>query len=139
MPLDARANLIAEIETQDLESGEVAVPLDLFFNGNNDQGSIGCNLGDEQPPIQAFFRSLKELQQDPGVQSVFVRICAVDDDISWPYADTIYVITSLAKEEIEVRVTGLRPSEVVADWLYGKPDAVPEPAPDFQVFSIWWD
>ena len=139
MDPEARKRLIVEIDAQKPDEGEVAVPLDLFFEGNDDPGSIGCNLGDEQPAIQEFYRVLSSLRQKPEVQDVLVRIFAVDDDSTWPYADTVYVISSLSQGEIEDALAPLKFDEVVAEWMYGKPVASPDPKPGFIPYSVWWD
>ncbi|MFE0756043.1 hypothetical protein ACFW16_18930 [Inquilinus sp. NPDC058860] len=140
MNRQARQRLIEEISEQQRAGPiEIAVPLDLFFDGNDDRGSIGCNLGDEQPAIAEFYRTLSDLRRRPEVQDILVRICAVDDDESWPFADTVYVISSLRQSEIESALAGLRFDEVVAKWMYGKPPAVAEPRPGFTPYSVWWD
>ncbi|MGF6228610.1 hypothetical protein QFZ27_002565 [Inquilinus ginsengisoli] len=140
MDRQARQRLIEEIsEQQRAGSGEIAVPLDLFFDGNDDRGSIGCNLGDVQPAIAEFYRTLVALRRRPEVQDILVRICAVDDDESWPFADAVYVISSLPQSEIEDALIVLRFDEVLAKWMYGKPPAAAEPKPGFAPYSVWWD
>jgi hypothetical protein len=46
--MNARKNLTAKLRAQGLPSPDrplPIVPLEDFFAGNNDYGSIGCNLG----------------------------------------------------------------------------------------------
>lgn len=138
MDKETRERLLAEIATQRIRGGEIAVPLDLFFTGNDDRGSIGCNLADEQPPIAEFYKTLAALRDKPEVQEVWVRIYDVDDD-RWPYTDTVYVISSLPQSDIEDALRHLRFDEVLSDWMYGKPTSAPEPKQGFVPYSVWWD
>ena len=136
-----REKLIAKIEAQNPpgELREIVVSLEDFFTGNNDPGSIGCNLGAEQPPIAEFYRVLREIRAKPNVQDVLVRIYDYDDPTSWPYTDTIYIISSETLEKIKEWIKPLLPDEVHADWMYGKPVAAPEAKPDMTAYSVWWD
>jgi hypothetical protein len=136
---NARQKLIADIVTQKAAGGEIAVPLDLFFTGNDDRSSIGCNLGDKQPAIQEFHAVLASLRERPEVQDILVRVYDADDDTSWPYTDTVYVISSLPQNAIESALERLRFDQVSAEWMYGKPASAPEPKPGFTPYSIWWD
>src|SRR5262249_26693185 len=139
--MDDRAKLIAKTEAQGPPSGthEIVVSLEDFFIGNTDRGSIGCNLGEQQPPISEFYRVLRDIRSKPNVQDVLVRIYDYNDPTSWPYTDTIYIITSAPQKEIETWVSPLLPDEVHAEWMYGKPAAAPEPKPGMTPYSVWWD
>lgn len=137
-----RDSLVAKIEAQRARSGadaEVVVSLEDFFIGNDDLGSIGCNLGDEQPSVQEFFETLKKIRSKSQVQDVLVRIYAYDDPDSWPYTDTVYVLASAPLNEVEAWVAPLHPDEVHAEWMYGKPDAAPESQKGIRPYSVWWD
>lgn len=135
----ARGRLLAEISRQETSGGEVAVPLELFFDGNDDRGSIGCNLGRDQPPISEFHRVLARLRAKPEVLDVLARITDVGDESTWPFTDTVYVISSLSQADVESALKDLRFDEVTCGWLYGKPVAATEPAAGFSVYSVWWD
>ena len=131
--------LIAEQQAIHGESEEIAVSLEDFFTGNDDLGSIGCNLGDEQPPIGRFYESLLEIRNRPNVQDVLVRIYAQEDPDSWPYTDTVYIISSATAEEIESWVSDLLPDEIAPEWIYGKPPAAPDLHAGMTACSVWWD
>jgi hypothetical protein len=139
--MSAREKLIAKIEAQGAPSSdnEVVVSLEDFFNGNEDPGSIGCNLGDEQPPIAEFYGVLKAIRSRQDVQDVLVRIYEYDDPSSWPYTDTVYIITSASTDQVESWVESLKPSEIYPEWMYGKPAAAPEPKAGMTPHSVWWD
>jgi len=136
---DERKHLLDAIFDQQLRGGEVAVPLDLFFRGNDDPGSIGCNLGDAHPSIAAFYRVLSALRDRADVQDIWIRICDAGDEMSWPYSDTAYVIAALPQGEIEAALAPLRFDEIHAGWMYGKPPAAPDPQAGFLAYSVWWD
>jgi hypothetical protein len=62
------------------------VTLERFFVGNDDYGSIGCNLTPMLGP-QFFFEQLKLIRSQPNVQEVFVEITDVAKDLNtWPSA-----------------------------------------------------
>jgi hypothetical protein len=133
--------LVQKIATQ-MEaspSAEIAVTLDDFFLGNEDQGSIGANLGDEQPPIAEFYRILRGIRARPDVQDVLVRIYGQEDGESWPYTDAVYILTSASLSEVEGWVSSLKPDEVNPDWMYGLPPAAPALTEGMSAFTVWWD
>ena len=52
-----RAQLVERImRLNALPSTMPVVPLEAFFDGNDELGSIGCNLGDH-PGVHAFFET----------------------------------------------------------------------------------
>jgi hypothetical protein len=136
-----RDKLLAKIVAQNPpgELREIVVSLEDFFAGNDDRGSIGCNLGEQQPPIVEFYRQLREIRSKPNVQDVLVRIYDYDDPTSWPYTDTVYIISSAPLEEVKKWASSLLPDEVHAEWMYGKPPAAPEVKPGMTPYSVWWD
>ena len=136
MDLRARTRLMEEIANQKKQGGELAVPLDLFFHGNDDLGSIGCNLGDEQPPIHQFYRTLTSLRDRSEVQDIWVRITDASDPSGWPHSDTIYVISSLPQADVEAALAQLLFDEVSIGWMYGKPAFAPDPKGDFAAYSV---
>lgn len=139
--MGSREALIAKIEAQGAQSTdtEIAVSLEDFFQGNDDLGSIGCNLGDEQPPISQFFRILTKIRSKSEVQDVLVRIYEYDDPDSWPYADTVYIITSASLEQVKQWIYELQPGEVNPGWMYGRPAAAPKVLAGMTPYSVWWD
>jgi len=134
-----RERLVEKITSQNLRPGEVVVTLEDFFAGNNDRGSIGCNLGNAQPAISEFYSTLCDIRSKPSVQDVLVRICEYDNPSAWPYGDTVYVITSANIEEVRQWVAPLKPDEVYAEWMYGPPPKAPSLASGMNPYSIWWD
>jgi len=134
-------NLRLEIEKQiaDNSQEEIAVSLELFFEGNNDLGSIGCNLGEEQPEISKFYKTLKEIRERDEVQDVLVRVFDLQDLEEWPFTDAVYIISKASINEVKDWVSCLLPDEVIPDWMYGKPKVAPNPVKEMIPYSVWWD
>lgn len=134
-----RENLQAKIAAQGVRAGEIVVSLEDFFTGNDDLGSIGCNLGDAQPPIATFYQVLRDIRARQGVQDVLVRVCEFDDPSSWPYSDTVYVLARAPIEEVQQWLASLMPTDVYAEWMYGPPPKAPGLKPGVTPYSVWWD
>jgi hypothetical protein len=117
------------------------VTLEEFFVGNNDLGSIGCNLN-PHPGIERFFVVLQSIRSRPEVQDVLVTIseCDENDVTSWPFSDRIYVFTTASKDDLAKWAKELEPSEVLDDgFVGGVPPAAPQLRPGMKVLSLWWD
>lgn len=114
------------------------VPIDRFLDGNDDLGSIGCNLM-EHPGIDAFRHAFALLQSRPDVQAIYAQISELDPgEGSWPFTDTGLVIGSIGVEELQKAISHLRPDEVGP----GDPEHLP-PAlcgPERRSALVaWWD
>ena len=97
---EARVALVREASRDAPDHVIPAVTLEAFFNGNRDPASIGCNL-DPHPRISRFREVLLEIRQRSGVQDVLVGVHNVSDPDSWPFSETVYVLTSAAGSEVE--------------------------------------
>ena len=141
--MDYRRALIEKIRKVGLPRSGQSLPvvsLEDFFVGNDDYGSIGCNLSDHPGP-QFFFGKLKEVRDRDGVQDVLVEINEVEesDESMWPFSDRIYILSSAAKEEIADWVAALMPDEVEEGFAYGEPPSAPELGKGVEVYGVWWD
>jgi hypothetical protein len=87
------------------------VPLELFFDGNDDNGSIGGNLP-KHPSIEAFRRTLSELRDGPSVSGVWVIAKQHDWKPSWPHSDEVLIRSKLDPDEIADRASHLGPDTV---------------------------
>ena len=116
------------------------VPIEQFFDGNDDLGSIGCNL-DSHPGIDTFRDVLAGLLAHPDVEAVYAQISELDPgDECWPFADTVLVAGTIPVDELAHAVRFLLPDEVKdakTSWL-GVPPALGE-LHQSPVLSIWWD
>jgi hypothetical protein len=122
----------------DYAAPDPIVSLEEFFTGNEDLGSIGCNLT-RHPGMQAFYRELRAIRERSNVQDVFVAIHELDQDTVWPYSECIYILTSAPTEEVAMWMEKLQPSEVSEGWLYKQPPNAPPLKDGMRVVSCWWD
>jgi hypothetical protein len=116
------------------------VSLEDFFEGNEDYGSIGCNLI-EHPSPQGFFEHLLAIRSRPDVQDVLVEIYEIEegDANMWPFSERVYVLTSASAKDVADWMRSLRPDEIEEGYFQGKPPAAPELREGMQVYAAWWD
>jgi hypothetical protein len=148
-----RERLFAEIKRQK-EAGErlPLVSLEDFFNGNDDFGSIGCNLDDPQavPPVpapywphpgpQGFYKTLRAIRERPNVQDVLVEISDADvGEGNWPFSECVYILTAAVLEEVEAWAGSIFPTEVSEGYGDAKLSLASDLLPGYQVYMLWWD
>ena len=114
------------------------VLIDQFFEGNDDEGSIGCNLA-PHPGIGVFREKLLGLAKRPEVTAVYALITELDPgDDSWPFSDTVVVTGTLTPEALQTAIAVLQPDEVgPAD-----PDAIGTSLSQEdkdRALVAWWD
>ena len=125
------ARLAGQLEPQ-------LVPIDEFLAGNDDLGSIGCNLP-EHPGMDAFRRVFGGLAAQPDVEGIHAEISELDPGgDSWPFADTVYVVGPLPRHQLVQALAPLQPDEVT---LQAPADVPPTLAhsPGVPVHVVWWD
>jgi hypothetical protein len=137
-----RRNLIERIKILGLPRSDRPLPLvtlEEFFVGNDDYGSIGCNLSPQLGP-QVFFERLNFVRSQSNVQEVFVEINEVaEDPTTWPFADRVYVLTSAAAADVERWTADLLPDSIDEDFAYGEPTSAPALRPGYICYGVWWD
>jgi hypothetical protein len=104
----SRAHDLIERVNRDGPINDPKVPrplltLEEFFEGNDYYGSIGCNLPGEVYP-QEFFEVFRSLRDRPDVADVLVEVKSWDDSEDWPFSDSVWVITSLSRQDIQRRL-----------------------------------
>jgi hypothetical protein len=88
------------------------VPIGRFFDGNDDLGSIGCNLSDH-PGIDAFRQIVEALLKRSDVQAIYAQITELDPgEDSWPFTDTVLVVGSIPTEDLNRALAPLEPDDV---------------------------
>ena len=110
------------------------VPIEAFFDGNEDLGSIGCNLL-EHPGIDVFRDVLTSLLGRPDV-AVYAAISELDPGYdSWPFSDTVYVVGAIPIDQLAEKLAILQPDEV------GLPprSRTPSQLRGSRVLMAWWD
>ena len=126
--------LKAELSAQE----RPAVSVERYFDGNDDEASIGCNLA-EHPGMDAFREILVGLAKRPDVEAVYALIAEVDPgDDYWPFTDTILVFGDIEADELRQVLGDLEPDEVGAASELGVTDDLrsKHAAP---ALAAWWD
>jgi len=130
-----RAQLIARLS---VEPAPQLVDVEVFFDGNDDLGSIGCNLL-EHPGIEAFRDAFARLARRPDVKSVYAQIFELDPgEGCWPFTDTILVVGSISVADVAAELSGLEPDEVCSGAEAGLTDIVAKRFNE-PVVVAWWD
>jgi hypothetical protein len=119
----------------------VLIEIDEFFDGNEDEGSIGCNLIPEHPGIPVFQTTLSEIKKKEGVKEVAVLVSELDPcEEAWPYTDTVCVFGDVNTKELAAHVAPLHPNEVYRVGLFSasilKALAKKKSLP---LTVLWWD
>lgn len=152
-----RERLFTEIKRQQ-DTGEQfpLVSLEDFFDGNDDLGSIGCNLDDPNtaqarkpetsvsfwphPGVEGFYKILRTIRERPDVQDVLVEISDTDvDEGNWPFSERVYILTAASLEDVGAWAAGIFPTEVSEGYDVGKSALAPDPLPGYQAYTLWWD
>lgn len=116
----------------------VLVTRQEFFDGNDDVGSIGCNL-DEHPGVAAFDAAFRQVEGMDGVAGVYLAITEIDEtcDGIWPFTDTACIVTRLAASAFEPVLRPLEPDEIApSEESFANP---PEILAGYRLIHVWWD
>ncbi|WP_252249480.1 hypothetical protein [Clostridium sp. VAP23] len=136
-----KENLLATIYAQE-EENENQLPivsLELFFEGNDDIGSIGCNIL-EHPGTEKIYSILKEVRNKSNVQDVLIEILEYDEgDDVWPFSERVYILTDAEEDEVMKWVEDLDISGISEGDIYGQSKAAPKLSDGYRVYSLWWD
>ena len=114
------------------------VSIETFFDGNDDPGSIGCNLT-VHPGIQTFRDTFARIGRRSDVQAIYAQISELDPgEGCWPFSDTIFVVGSIPEADLASELALLEPDEVGMGNRFGVGTVVAErhSAP---VLVAWWD
>ena len=132
----AKRNLL--IERLSDEPEPQVIPIAEFFDGNDDPGSIGCNLM-EHPGIDAFRLVFSRIAERPDVQAIYARISELDPgEGSWPFTDTVFVVGTISRADLASELASLAPDEVSAAEDFGLPSVIAERHTP-PVLAAWWD
>ena len=138
--MNNRERLLERIgDINNFELPRPVVSLELFFDGNDDWGSIGYNLPDQIAP-QQFHAILQSIRDRNEVADVLIEVKDLEDPDGWPATDTIWVITSLQRDQLDELIPeNIKPD----DWLSYPPksgamDPLTIPA-NMQALGIWYD
>ncbi len=124
--------------------GRPVVSVDLFFNGNDDRGSMGCNLS-PHPGLPTFASVLAGIRARPDVADVVVQIVDGMGDDAWPFSDRVFVITTASDEAVHAWAAALQPDAPSLDRYEGwfgaatPPPGAPEVPDGYRVTYLFWD
>jgi hypothetical protein len=110
----ALQQLLARINELGGEDAYPVVPLESFFEGNDDPASFAPNL-DAHPGIGEMHAVLRSIELRPEVSAVLVQIDEVLEPPEWPYASSVYVITSSDAAEVHRWADSIQPDELSSD------------------------
>jgi hypothetical protein len=114
------------------------VPIFVFFDGNDDEASIGCNLTNH-PGVDTFRRILLRIAERSDVVAVYAQVSEVDPgEEYWPFADWVFVVGTIAQDELANLLAPLQPDEVGPPGSLGVPEAITRQH-DAPVLVAWWD
>jgi hypothetical protein len=114
------------------------VSLELFFTGNADLGSIGCNLTNH-PGIEKCRDTFLRIESRNVVDTVLVAISDPMEDDEWPFSDTVVIVTSAPVDDVRRWVADLEPDEVGEPRDYPVTN-LPKPVPlGMRPLVVWWD
>ena len=120
----------------------LAVSLEEFFDGNDDPGSLCCNITDH-PAMPALYGALDAIRRRDDVQDVLVVVREIIDENTWPFSSDVYVITTLGLEDAADMVHAHLPEEAWPDSIDQPsgpaPVGLPMPERSAHVFDLWWD
>lgn len=132
---DHRTILLNDIKKAGYPKNEVAIDFHIFFDGNNEIGSIAPNADSELKP-EVIYEELKKLKSDNRTKEILVRISDIEDG-NWPYSDAIYVIGNWSTNELKKKTQKIQPDEIVEGWFYEKPANITYS--ENTVITLWWD
>jgi hypothetical protein len=114
------------------------VPIADFFDGNDDKGSIGCNLS-AHPGVGVFRDVLTGLLRRPDVEAIYVQISELDPgEDSWPFTDKVLVAGKISADDLRDAVESLQPDEVGDAMEFGASPSIAEQH-GVPVLVVWWD
>jgi hypothetical protein len=137
-PLERVTKRISRVgDPNDPDSPRPLLSVGEFFDGNDHVGSFGCNLPDATP---AQFQELfEQIAKRPDVRDIRVRISAFDDP-GWPFADTVYVITTAGVDAVASWFPKqLAPDDVWEGFNEGELTEPYELPTGFHAVACWWD
>jgi prepilin-type processing-associated H-X9-DG protein len=133
MDLNKRNHLIQMLSR---EREPQIISIREFFDGNDDPGSIGCNLL-EHPGIEIFKSILVGLLDREDVEAVYAQIAELDPGPeSWPFTDTVLIVGMISTDVLARILQPLEPDEV------GLMGDIPEFSANRHGGSVqvaWWD
>lgn len=134
---DKRQNLLQIIVSQpEYQQGRALVNVQEFFEGNDDLGSIGCNLP-KHPGLETFRSVIERILELPTVEQVLLQIYDLEEG-DWPFSENILIFGTVTTDEIRTLAMVIEPSEVQEMHMDWTPSRNPTLLGRRYV-NLWWD
>jgi len=107
-----------------------------FFEENTVKGSFAANVCSKELDDKEFKKAFTELLENKDIQNIWVSLYDYDEEIGWPYSDTIFIATSLESDYFKKYFGELCPSEITENEkneIFGK---IKE---GNKLLCLWWD
>jgi len=135
--LAKREKLHLQILSQpEYEKGRALVKIAEYFDGNDDLGSIGCNLP-HHPGLKHFKERLESLEERDDIAEVWMQIYDLGEG-DWPFSENVLIFGSIAESTLQQISESLEPSEVSEMHIEWLPSRAPHLAGRRYV-NLWWD
>ena len=132
-----RENILRLIRSQpEWERGQALVKVTEFFDGNDDLGSIGCNLSNH-PGLDHFREVLQNIEAREDVDEVWIQIYDLEEG-DWPFAENVLFFGKATESAIREFAGSLQPSEVYelhVDWMPSRAKHLA----GRRYVNLWWD
>jgi hypothetical protein len=133
--MTTRDELIARLRDQPEPQ---VVRIEEFLDGNDDLGSIGCNLV-EHPGLDAFRAVFARLAARRDVEAIYAQISELDPgEDCWPFADLVFVVGTIPLRTLAAEFAPLQPDEVLPHPQDEIPPALSHHAGK-PIHYAWWD
>lgn len=144
--MQQRARLLDKIQLLIEENdGELPlVPLDDFFQGNNDNESLGTGARKKEDlSVEQIYKKLKQIEKLPNVYVVLVHIhedweMSLDNPEIWPASDSVYIYTTAPIKVVKQWTIAL-PCEVYDGWIDSMVLSAPSVPPGYFVYILRWN
>jgi hypothetical protein len=114
------------------------VSVDEFFSGNDDEGSIGCNLWPNHPGVATFHEALAAIAARSDVDHVAIEITEADPgEDAWPFSNVVYVSGAVSESTLGSLLSPLAPDEIAAIPAHEAPTSLQFTSKP--LFRVWWD
>ncbi len=143
-PVKRRALVQWILKESKANNGTAFVSVDQYFDGNLNEGSIGCNI-EAHPGISVFWSVLRRIAARSSVHRVLVVVQRAEiivdksgDADEWPYSDTVCVCTSDSIRVVRQSLKTLQP-DAVTKTTSDLAELLPRAPGGFNWMTVWWD
>jgi hypothetical protein len=132
-----RESLLSVIKSQpEYKDGRALVSVAEFFDGNDDLGSIGCNLA-EHPSLAHFKNTLESIKNRNDVDEIWLQIYDLEEG-EWPFSENVLIFGNVSELEIQQLSESLQPSEISKlnmEWVPSRATYLA----GRKYLNLWWD